>query len=79
MPTWGKVAIDAWTAAASILDGYVFRSVNRCAQVGADHLGEKVVWQMLKQYAEAIGHPGIAPHGPAEDLREAMSGGRRRA
>jgi site-specific recombinase XerD len=65
MPNWVKVAIDAWTAAATILDGYVFRSVSRLDQVGADHLGEKVVWQMLKQYAEAVGYPGIAPH----DLR----------
>jgi integrase len=65
MPTWVKLAIDAWISAACILDGYVFRSVNRSDQVGGDHLGEKVVWQMLKQYAEAVGHPGIAPH----DLR----------
>ena len=65
MPNWVKVAIDAWTAGATILDGYVFRSVSRRDQVGADHLGEKVVWQMLRQYAAAVGPPGIAPH----DLR----------
>jgi integrase len=65
MPTWVKVAIDAWTSAAGILDGYVFRSVNRGDEVGGDHLGEKVVWQMLKQYAVSVGQPGIAPH----DLR----------
>jgi integrase len=65
MPTWVKVAIDAWTSAAGILDGYVFRPVSRRDQVGADHLGEKVVWQMLKHYAEAVGQTGIAPH----DLR----------
>ena len=28
-------------------------------------LGEKVVWQLIKPYAEAAGVPGIAPH----DLR----------
>src|SRR5450759_5084602 len=27
MPTWVKVAIDAWTSAAGIADGYVFRPV----------------------------------------------------
>ncbi|MGO9614893.1 MAG: tyrosine-type recombinase/integrase [Bryobacteraceae bacterium] len=27
MPTWVKVAIDSWTAAASVCDGPVFRSV----------------------------------------------------
>src|SRR5580658_8760172 len=65
MPTWVKVAIDAWTSAAGRVEDYVFRSVNRCDRVGNGHWGEKVVWQMLKQYAEAVGHPGIAPH----DLR----------
>src|SRR6266567_2555282 len=62
MPTWVKVAIDAWTFAAGIADGYVFRPVNRADRVFGEHLGEKVVWQMLRQYAEATGVPGIAPH-----------------
>src|SRR5271168_864685 len=39
MPTWVKVAIDAWTSAAAIFDGYVFRPVNRANQVLGDHLG----------------------------------------
>jgi integrase len=29
MPTWVKVAIDAWAASAGIADGPVFRSLNR--------------------------------------------------
>jgi site-specific recombinase XerC len=33
MPTWVKVAIDAWTSAASISDGCVFRPVNRADRV----------------------------------------------
>src|SRR5258707_6364731 len=28
MPTWVKVAIDAWTAAAGFIEGYAFRPVN---------------------------------------------------
>jgi integrase len=31
MPTWVKVAIDAWTTAAGIAEGHVFRPVNRAA------------------------------------------------
>jgi site-specific recombinase XerD len=62
MPTWVKVAIDAWTSVAGVADGYVFRAVNRADRVSGDRLGEKVVWQMLRQYAEATGVPGIAPH-----------------
>ena len=65
MPTWVRVAIDAWASAAVIVDNRVFRSVNRADRVAGERLGEKVVWQMLQQYAEAVGVPGIAPH----DLR----------
>src|ERR1700674_2341416 len=65
MPTWVKVAIDAWASPAGVADGYVFRSVNRADRVLGDRLGEKVVWQLIKPYAEEAGVPGIAPH----DLR----------
>ena len=65
MPAWVKLAIDVWTTAASISDGHVFRPVNRAEQVGCEGLGEKVVWQLIKPYAETAGVPGIAPH----DLR----------
>jgi site-specific recombinase XerD len=65
MPNWVKVATDAWTAAASVTEGYVFRSVNRADRIMGAGLGEKVVWQLIKPYAVAAGVPGIAPH----DLR----------
>jgi site-specific recombinase XerD len=62
MPTWTKVAIDAWTSAAGIAGGHVFRAVNRSDQVQAAAMTEKVVWQLLQPYAEAAGLSGIAPH-----------------
>jgi site-specific recombinase XerD len=65
MPTWVKVAIDAWTHAAGVAEGHVFRPVNRDDRVTGEALGEKVVWQLIKPYAETAGVPGIAPH----DLR----------
>src|ERR1700680_3294295 len=65
MPTWVKVAIDSWTAAANLLDGFAFRPVNRGDQVQGERMSEKVVWQLLQQYAATAGVPGIAPH----DLR----------
>src|SRR5450755_3187862 len=34
MPTWVKVAIEAWTSAAGVADGFVFRSVNRADVAG---------------------------------------------
>jgi integrase len=65
MPTWVKVAVDTWISPAGLTEGYVFRSVNRADLIASDRLGEKVVWQLIKPYAEAAGVPGIAPH----DLR----------
>src|ERR1700746_1449670 len=41
MPTWVKVAIDAWTAAADVADGYVFRPVNRADRAGGGALGRE--------------------------------------
>ena len=65
MPAWVKVAIDAWTAPSGVVGGHVFRPVNRAGALTGERLGEKVVWQMLRQYAAEVGVPGIAPH----DLR----------
>jgi integrase len=64
VPTWVKVAIDAWTKSAEITEGQVFRSVDRADQAQRA-LSEKVVWQLLQKYAAAANVPGIAPH----DLR----------
>ena len=57
-----KVAIDAWTSGATLADGRVFRRVNRGDKVQGEAMSEKVVWQMLQQYAADAGVPGIAPH-----------------
>ena len=65
MPAWVKNAIDAWTSAAAVTDGHLFRPVNRGDQVCGEWISEKVVWQMLKTYAAGAGLPDIAPH----DLR----------
>jgi site-specific recombinase XerD len=62
MPTWVKVAIDAWTVAAGVTEGHVLRPVNRADEVLGERMTEKVVWQLLQPYATAAGVPGIAPH-----------------
>ncbi|MCX6625715.1 MAG: tyrosine-type recombinase/integrase [Acidobacteria bacterium] len=62
MPAWVKVAIDAWTGPAGVVDGHAFRPVHRGDQVQGEVLSEKVVWQMLRPYAAIAGVPGIAPH-----------------
>jgi site-specific recombinase XerD len=65
IPTWVKVAIDAWASPAGVTEDCVFRPVNRADRITGEHLGEKVVWQLIKPYADEAGVPGIAPH----DLR----------
>src|ERR1700689_1815686 len=47
VPTWTKVAIDAWTAAAGLVDGYLFRPVNRADRPAGERLGEKGGWRMF--------------------------------
>jgi len=48
MPTWVKVAIDAWTTAGEVPDCHVFRPVVRRDRISGIRLGEKAVWQMLR-------------------------------
>jgi site-specific recombinase XerD len=55
MPTWVKVAIDAWTTMARVADGSVFRAINPGGQVQEAALSEKVVWQLLQGYTAAAG------------------------
>ena len=66
MPANVKVAIDRWTAAAGIEDGYLFRPVNKADVVSASPIkDEKVVWRLVMRYAGDIGLDRLAPH----DLR----------
>ena len=65
MPTWVKVAVDAWTGVAYLTSGRLFRRVNRGDRVHGAVMTEKTVRHMLEKYADAIGVPEIAPH----DLR----------
>ena len=62
MPAWVKNAIDAWTSAANVMDGHLFRPVNRGDQVRGLRMSGKVVWQLLQPYAVRAGLAGIAPH-----------------
>src|SRR5277367_2087593 len=48
VPTWVKVAVDAWTAVAALTEGHVLRPVGRGDRVLGDRMTEKVVWQLLQ-------------------------------
>jgi hypothetical protein len=70
------MAIDAWTT-SGITEGPVFRSVSRGGAVRDTALSEKLVWQLIRPYAEAAGVAGIAPMMPPH-MREIVPGGGRR-
>ena len=44
MPTWVKVAIDAWTSPAGVADGYVFRAVTRAALAPSSAVRQAASW-----------------------------------
>ena len=59
MPSWAKVAIDAWTATAEISEGFLFRGVNKGDSLTGDSLTSQGVWRCVEKYSD------VAPH----DLR----------
>lgn len=62
IPSWVKRLIDEWLAAAEVNNGYIFRPVNRSDSLCGSRLGEKVIWQLFREYSAQVGIPGLAPH-----------------
>ena len=69
MPPWTKAAIDAWTAAAGISSGLVFRSLNKGGKVTGTSMTAQAIFDVVKLYSATIGLPGLAPH----DLRRTFA------
>lgn len=65
IPTWVKSAVDAWTAAAAITHGRVFRAINKAGRVWGDGMSPKVLWDVVCAAAARAGIDKLAPH----DLR----------
>jgi integrase len=65
MPTWVKAAVDAWTAAAGVTEGTVFRAINKVGRVWGDGMTAKVLWDVVRTAATDAGLDKLAPH----DLR----------
>jgi integrase/recombinase XerD len=66
VPTNVKAAIDRWTTAAGLEEGYLFRPVNKSGVVSTSGIqDEKVIWRLVMEYARQIGLDRLAPH----DLR----------
>jgi integrase len=64
IPTWVKSTVDAWTAAAAITHGRVFRAINKAGRVWGDGMSPKVLWDVVRAAARAA-IDKLAPH----DLR----------
>jgi site-specific recombinase XerD len=68
MPSWAKVAIDHYRAAAEIVDGPLFRSMRRGDKVQESAMTAQAVFDVVRHYAETIG-VGVRPH----DLRRTFA------
>jgi site-specific recombinase XerD len=69
VPDWVKQTLDAWLTAAEIRNGKLFRCVCRKGTVWGTEVTEKVVWHVVKEYAERLGISKLAPH----DLRRSCA------
>jgi hypothetical protein len=65
IPTWVKAAVDAWTEAAAITNGSVFRAINKAGRVWGRGMSPKVLWDVVRAAAARAGIDKLAPH----DLR----------
>ena len=60
-----KGTVDAWTAAAAISHGRVFREINKAGRVWGDGMSPKVLWDVVRAAAARAAIDKLAPH----DLR----------
>jgi integrase len=65
IPLWVKAALDRWTEASGIKDGWLFRAINKSGKIWGEGMTPKVLWEIVKRAAEAAGIEKLAPH----DLR----------
>ncbi|MFN2444517.1 MAG: tyrosine-type recombinase/integrase [Vicinamibacterales bacterium] len=65
VPTWVKSHVDAWTAAAGVTHGPVFRAINKAGRVWGAGMSPKVLWDVVRAAAARARIDKLAPH----DLR----------
>lgn len=69
MPNWAKAAIDEWSRASGVLEGLVFRAVNKGDRVVGDGVTPQAIYNIIVGYAEDLRKKGVAPH----DLRRTFA------
>jgi integrase len=69
VPEWVKDRVDAWTAAAGIEKGPLFRSIRKNGVIWGNGLTQNVIWYVVKECARRAGIEKLAPH----DLRRSCA------
>src|SRR6266852_4077722 len=59
IPMWVKTAVDAWTTAAGIARGIVFRAINKAGRIWGAGMSPKVLWDVVRLAAGAGGNRKI--------------------
>ena len=54
MPTWVKVAMDAWTTRAGVTDGYLFLPVHRGDELQGERLPDSIQRGMRRRIISGI-------------------------
>ncbi len=69
MPTWAKAAMDAYSSAAEVTEGIIFRPINKGGRITGERMTAQAIYNLVAQYARALGFGKIAPH----DLRRSFA------
>ena len=69
MPSWCKAALDAWTTAANITGGRVFRAVNKGGYLDGDSMTPQAIRDVVAHCAALCGFDALAAH----DLRRTFA------
>ena len=69
MPNWAKAAIDQWSAASGVVDGLVFRAVNKGDLMVGSGITPQAIYNIIVGYAAELKKKGVAPH----DLRRTFA------
>jgi integrase len=65
IPDWMKATVDAWSDAANITHGTVFRAINKAGPVWGDGMSPKALRDVVRAAAARTSIDKLAPH----DLR----------
>jgi integrase len=68
VPAWAKVAVDEWCLVGSIMEGRVFRQVNKCGEVTGTGFSAQAVYDIVLEHARKV-DPDVRPH----DLRRSFA------